>query len=213
MSRVLRATGTVFIALGVLILYFVVYELFGTSLQTHAHQRALKHEFATELAEPRATIVAPTGSPTPAAARPHRSAVRGIAELRIPKVGLDVIVVEGIALSDLQYGPGHYPDSAAIGGKGTTAIAGHRTGWGGPFFNLDKLRTGDRVILETVRGTFTYQVTRSVVVQPTDYWVIDGDPQSKAPNKLTLSTCTPRYTAKERLIVWADLIASEPRAA
>jgi sortase A len=211
MRRTLRTTGSVFITLGVLILYFVVYELFGTSLQTHAHQRVLKHEFQALLDDPRSALVVPTASPTPAAKAPAKRPIHGIAELIIPKIGVDVIVVEGVSLSDLAYGPGHYPDSAAFGAKGSAAIAGHRTGWSQPFYSLNELAKGDLVVLKTVRGTFTYRVTRAVVVEPTQYGVILGDPNSTASSKLTLTTCTPRYTSKHRLIVWADLIKAEPR--
>ncbi|MCA1834272.1 MAG: class E sortase [Actinomycetota bacterium] len=214
MRKTLRTTGSVFITLGVLILYFVVYEIFGTSLQTHAHQRALQKEFAAILDDPRSHLPdVPTASPTPAAPT-AKPGVHGIAELIIPSIGIDDIVVQGVTLYALAYGPGHYPDSADIGAKGTAAIAGHRTGWGSPFYNLNELGTGDTVILKTVHGTFTYRVTRgNVVVHADDYQVIRGDPNSDAETKLTLTTCTPRYTSKNRLIVWADLIKAEPVAA
>lgn len=208
--RVLRGTGTVFIVLGLVLLYFVVYELFGTSLQTKARQNALRSEFAQLLDDPRVTAT-PTASP---AARPKaKPRPTGIAQLVIPKIGVDAIVVEGVSLSLLAYGPGHYPDSAPIGTqRGTAAIAGHRTGWGSPFINLDQLDAGDQIILKTAQATYTYRISRgNVVVRPTDYWVVAGDPQSKARSKLVLTTCTPKYTSRNRLIVWADLVKTEPR--
>lgn len=212
--KVLRATGTVFIVLGAVILFFVVYELLGTSLQTRAHQSALREQFADLLDDPVVPVATPgatpSATPSPRAKRPP---IRGIAQIQIPRIGVDRIVVEGVSLSVLGYGPGRYPDSADIGAKGVTAIAGHRTGWGSPFINLDKLSAGDEIILRTAQATYTYRVTRSdVVVKPTDYWVIKGDPNSKAPSKLTLTTCTPKYTSKNRLIVWADLVQTVPRA-
>src|SRR5437867_6583834 len=145
MRRVVRTTGSVFITLGLLILYFVVYEIFGTSLVTHAHQRVLRKEFQAILEDPRTAVPVPTGSPS---ASPAAKIIRrhAIAELIIPKIGVDDIVVEGVTLDDLAYGPGHYPDSAQFGVKGTAAIAGHRTGWSQPFYDLNDLTTGDTVI-------------------------------------------------------------------
>lgn len=207
--KILRGTGTVFIVTGLLLLYFVVYELFGTTLQTRAHQSELREAFADILDDP---IVSPTGSPvpTPTATPRARHPVQGIARIVIPKINVDVIVVEGVELSRLAYGPGRYPESVPIGARGPTAIAGHRTGWGSPFIDLDKLDAGDDVILIARTGTFTYRVTNSRVVNPTDGWVINGDPQSKAASKLTLTTCTPKYTSRLRLIVWADLVKTAP---
>lgn len=209
--RILRNTGTVFIVVGLVILYFVVYELFGTSLQTKAHQNALRSQFVELLNDPRLHNT-PTPTVSPSAKPAAKRTVNGIAEIVIPKIHVDAIVVEGVTLYDLAYGPGHYPDSATIGAQGTSAIAGHRTGWGSPFIRLDELDAGDEIVIKTPRATYTYRITRgNVVVRPSDYWVVAGDPQSKAKTKLTLTTCTPKYTSRNRLIVWADLIKTEPR--
>lgn len=212
MRRLIRGTGTLFIITGLLLLYFVVYELVGTSLQTRAHQSALKEAFADILDDPDvvptvAPSVDPEQSPRPRKTGP---AVKPIARILIPKIGVDDYVVEGITLTRLAYGPGHYPDSADIGAKGPTAIAGHRTGWGSPFINLDKIGPGDSIVLVARTGTFTYRITDTAIVDANDGWVINGDPNSKAPAKLTLTTCTPKYTSKRRLIVWADLVKTEP---
>lgn len=206
MARVLRITGTLFIGIGLLILLFVLYELVGTTAITRGHQNTLRNEFVQVVAEP---------SPTSPPDRPARRAVRApaIAHLRIPRIGVDVIVVDGVTLNDLAWGPGHYPSTADIGSKGASAIAGHRTGWGAPFFNLDRLRAGDPVILETSEGTFTYRITDSTIVHPADVWVLAGNPASKATRQLVLTTCTPKFTSRDRLIYFADLVGSEPRAA
>jgi len=212
-AKIVRGTGTTFILLGLVILYFVVYELVGTSLQTHAHQRALRSQFAELLDQPPSKSASGfVSNPGPAS---KKATVSGIAEIIIPKIGIDDIVVQGVSLYDLAYGPGHYSDSAPIGSaNGTAAIAGHRTGWGSPFIRLDELATGDTITLKTAQATYTYRVTRgNVVVEPTDYWVVKGDPQSQAKGKLTLTTCTPKYTSRHRLIVWADLVSVAPRVA
>lgn len=207
--QAMRRVGNVLIVIGLLLLYFVVYEVFGTSLETRRHQSSLRAEFADILDDPR-TVPTVSPSPEPSAIRrsPQRPPV--IAQLIIPKLGVDVIVIEGVRIADLAWGPGRYPDSDAIGAKGSTAIAGHRTGWGSPFYNLDHLVGGDEVIIRTARATYHYRVTKgNVVVGPDDYWVTDGDPASRAPSKLALTTCTPRFTSKQRLIVWADLVSTE----
>lgn len=211
--RLLRGTGTVFIVLGLVILYFVVYELFGTSLQTRGHQNALRSEFAALLDDPRITTPTPTATPSVPPRSKSGPRPKAIAQILIPKIGVDDIIVDGVSLYVLGFGPGHYPDTAPIGApQGTAAIAGHRTGWGSPFIDLDQLDAGDEIILRTPQATYTYRITRgNVVVRPSDYWVVNGDPQSKAKAKLTLTTCTPKYTSRNRLIVWADLVKTEPR--
>lgn len=211
LMKILRGTGTVFIATGLLLLYFVAYELVGTSLQTRAHQSQLREAFADVLDDPNVVNPTVSPSPTPSVEPKRKTGIKGIARLIIRKIGVDDIVVEGVSLARLAYGPGRYPDTAPIGGKGSTAIAGHRTGWGSPFYNLNRLTTGDTIVLITPRTTYTYRVTKgNVVVGPNDYYVVNGDPNSKAASKLTLTTCTPRYTSKNRLIVWADLVKTEP---
>ncbi len=212
-GKIVRGTGTVFIVTGLLLLYFVVYELVGTSLQTRAHQSELKRAFADILEDPRVTATG-TPSPTPGTIdddpQPKAPRVKPIGRILIRKIRVDEYVVEGVSLSRLAYGPGHYPDSADVGANGSTAIAGHRTGWGSPFIDLDKLDRGDEIVLLTAKGTYTYRVTSSRVVTPNDGWVIGGDPNSTAAKKLTLTTCTPKYTSKNRLIVWADLVKTGP---
>ncbi len=121
--------------------------------------------------------------------------------------------MSGVQPADLKQGPGHYPDTPMPGQLGNSAIAGHRTTYGQPFYRLDELQAGDPIDLTTVQGHFTYRVTGSEVVNPSQSDVIDTvDPDLAT---LTLTTCTPRYTAKQRLIVFAELdlaASSAPQA-
>lgn len=205
--KALRVTGNLFILVGATLLLFVVYELVGTSLVTNGRQEALAQEFETIVAP------SPSASPSPAPSKkPRRKGPEPLGRIRIPKIGVKEILVEGTSLPKLAYGPGHYVDTAPLGGKGTTGIAGHRTGWGSPFINLDRLGRGDEVILETKTAIYTYRVTSTRIVNPGDYWVLQGDPKSKAPQKLALTTCTPKFTSRDRLIVWADLVSTKDRA-
>ncbi|HEX9697752.1 MAG TPA: sortase [Actinomycetota bacterium] len=208
-GRGYRIAGWTLIVLGAIILEFALYELVGTSLVTKNHQNALRDEFEQTIENP---VVVPTqsGIPTPSGEPTNRAiSSKAIALLKIPKIGVDVIVVDGVSLSRLTYGPGRYPSTARIGGEGSTAIAGHRTGWGSPFLNLDKLRPGDEITLDSIEGTtYRYRVTKRIVVGPDGGWVLRGNPDSSATSQLTLTTCDPKFTSRNRMIVWADLIAT-----
>lgn len=205
----LRISGILFTSIGVVILLFAFYEVVGTTAITKRHQATLQREFGEILA---AQAEPPAGTPNrPVAPLPTPTPEAPIARLRIPKIGLDVIVVEGVSRSALAKGPGHYPRTADPGARGPSAIAGHRTGWGAPFFDLNRLQTGDRVVVETSRATFTYLVTRKTIVEPSAVWVLNGDPRSGSDFRLTLTTCTPKFTARDRLVVWADLVRAVPR--
>lgn len=209
MSKALRVAGWTMIVLGAIVLEFAVYEVFGTSLANKGHQQALRQEFREQRDDP--VVGSPSSPPIASGSRPRNP--RAIARLRIPTIDVDVIVVEGTRLSDLAHGPGRYRTSAPIGSPGSTAIAGHRTGWGSPFLNMDKVGPGDTITLETPDGTrYVYRVTGRRIVGPNEAWVLKGNPDSAASTQLTLTTCDPKYTSRNRLIVWADLANTEGRA-
>ncbi len=126
--------------------------------------------------------------------------------LSIPKIGLDDAIVEGVGEAQLQQGPGHYPGTPLPGEAGNAAIAGHRTTYAAPFYDLNELHPGDLIYAQTAQGTFTYSVTQSFTVVPTNVSVLD----STAQPTLTLTTCNPRYSAAQRLVVKADLVQSTP---
>ena len=107
----------------------------------------------------------------------------------------------GVALSDLRKGPGHYPNTPLPGQLGNAAIAGHRTTYGAPFFRVDELAAGDEIIVTTVQGTFRYLVTEIKIVKPTDFSVLDPSPDAT----LTLTSCNPRYSSRQRIVVKARL--------
>ena len=116
-------------------------------------------------------------------------------------------VVDGVSVSDLQRGPGHYPGSAMPGEDGNFAVAGHRVTYGRPFFDLDEIRAGDEVRVWDRDGDhFVYEVTGTEVVGPRDSWVLDSDPQGTGEPTLTLTTCNPRFSLRERLIMFAELV-------
>ena len=130
-----------------------------------------------------------------------------LTRITIPKIGVDTIVVEGTSASALRAGAGHYPQTPLPCEPGNVAIAGHRTTYGKPFSNVDRLRPGDPIVLETPIGTCTYSVTRSFVTTPTDLSVLDPTEGGT----LTLTTCHPKGSARQRLIVKAELVATSAR--
>ena len=125
---------------------------------------------------------------------------------------INVVVVEGISGNALRAGAGHYPTTALPGDQGNVAIAGHRTGFGEPFRHLDKMRPGDLITLETPIGTYTYQVMEPFENHKNPWITNAKDTSVILPTieaVLTLTTCDPPHTSKNRLIVRAKLIKSE----
>ena len=126
-----------------------------------------------------------------------------LTRIKIPALDVNVVVVEGTSASALRAGAGHYPKTPLPCEAGNVSIAGHRTTYGKPFANVDRLKVGDTIILETPIGSCTYEVARQpFITSPTDFSVVANDP---AVHALTLTTCHPKGSAKERLIIRATL--------
>jgi sortase A len=179
--RALRWGASYLILLGLTLLSYVGYELWGTGIYTARAQSFLTteihlHGFPTRLVPGDA-----------------------VGFIKIPRIGLDMAFVQGIDLDDLAKGPGHYPRSALPGDGSNVVIAGHRTTHLAPFWSIDTLRLGDQIMLQTRRGTFLYRVQWVKVVDPTATWVSGP---TRRPS-LTLTTCNPRFSQRERLVVRA----------
>jgi sortase A len=125
-----------------------------------------------------------------------------IGRIRIPEIGVDQVIVEGTGTSDLRKGPGHYADTAWPGIRGTVGVAGHRTTYGAPFNEIDELERGDRVTLEMPYAEFVYRVEGSRIVPPTAVEVV----RRVGYDRLVLSACHPKYSAAERIVVFARLV-------
>ena len=199
--------GRTLIAAGTLILLFVVYQLWGTGLSEARSQDRLKDEFerlfpdAPEVPPPAPAAGSSTTTTFPdAPAAPPQG--QAIAIIRIPKLSLEKAIVQGVALKDLKKGPGHYPQTPMPGQPGNSAIAGHRTTYGAPFYAVDELKRDDKIYVTTAQGAFEYRVREIKVVRPSDTYVLDPTPD----NRLTLTTCHPRYSARQRMIVISELI-------
>jgi sortase A len=139
----------------------------------------------------------------------HAKAGSAVGRIGIPAIGASFVVVKGTGSSELENGPGIYPETSFPGVPGTTAIAGHRTTYLAPFRNIDQLHRGEPIVLDMPYARFNYKVIASRVVLPTDVSVLDPVGYSR----LVLSACTPLFSASHRLIVFARLISTTPLGA
>jgi LPXTG-site transpeptidase (sortase) family protein len=167
----------------------IAWSNFLADLQANKIQGKLATEFAS-LRDPR---LAREGDP--------------LTRLEIPKLGVDVIVVQGTSLSALRAGAGHYPSTPLPGQRGNVAIAGHRTTYGRPFNRIDELRPGDEIILTTPAGRYVYKVSRPPWVTDPYDWTVAGPSSDYL---LTLTSCHPKGSAAHRIIVRAKLASSGP---
>jgi sortase A len=214
LRQVLSITGKVLIGAGVLILLFTAYQIWGTALLEARTQSALRTTLQSEtnnqeirhaLAEASALDKLPTGPPVTASTTGDPAEGDPIGDIRIPVIGINQVFVEGTNTDDLRKGPGHYIGTPLPGQAGNAAIAGHRTTYGHPFYNLDGVQKGDPIVITTLQGIFVYDAIGSQVVSPTDTSVVDNT----LSNLLTLTTCNPRFSASTRLIVHAQLAHSQ----
>lgn len=224
--------GRTLIVTGLLMLGFVGYQLWGTGIETARAQRDLAAQFDDVLAGRAPSPTVPPTTPTTAApvtvpddstpsvtaetsttvaAEPSAEAPPTdpvdlgdpVARIEMPTLGTDHIVVAGVGVPELQLGPGHFPDTPLPGQLGNAAIAGHRTTYGQPFHDVDRLVRGDDIIVTTSAGTFVYQVTDTLIVDPSAYHVVATTDPSTA--MLTLTSCHPKWSAAQRIVIHAEL--------
>lgn len=125
-----------------------------------------------------------------------------IGTIRIPKIGLTHPVYEGVWLTVIDRGPGHWPGSAMPGGFGNAVFGGHRVTHSKPFRHVDQLVAGDEVHFDTAEGTFTYRVTETLVVEPEETWIVNQTPGYR----MTLFACHPPGSAAQRIVVFGELV-------
>ncbi len=206
-NRKVQVLGWTLIWSGVFIFGYVAWQLFGTDLLNARVQAeaapVLEQQFdEASLTPAEVEEVEVAGEPAEHVLEAIPAEDTGFAMLRVPRVGLEAVVFEGIAKPTLAKGPGHLPETPLPGQPGNSVISGHRTTYGRPFHDFDLLQAGDRLEVETGIGTHVYEVRDSFIVAPTDVWVADNKPGAW----LTLTTCNPKYSAKERLIITAELV-------
>jgi sortase A len=152
---------------------------------------------------------APAPQTRPAAAPVNERAkvpIVKIGEVRIPKIGLVHPIFEGVTLTVVDHGPGHWPGSAVPGQLGNAVFAGHRVTHSHPFRNVDKLVAGDEIIFVMPNGTFTYKMTKQEIVKPTDTWIVNPTPTAT----LTLFACHPPGSAAKRIVIRGEYVGFTP---
>lgn len=211
MRRGLRWSGTLLIVAGAgaLVWTLVVWRWQDpfTYLLAEREQRALSSQYERRLAEfdrpsPRRRSLIALREDLRAAARSYRrSAETGdaIARLEVPAMDVDHVVVEGTDKSSLKKGPGRYRGTFMPGEDELVYIAGHRTTYGAPFSDIDRLKRGDRVTLELPYATFEYAVTGRRIVPATYLRALE----SRGREEVALQACWPRFFATQRIIVYA----------
>ena len=228
-ARAIGVVGRGLVGSGLVVLLFAAYQLWGTGLSESKSQDRLSDAFEARMADALVALATtssvPAGgtgtltgapvedgsvAPTPTVPPELIDLVypaegEPLARIVIPRIGVDKVVVEGTAEGDLRKGPGHFGDSSLPGQKGNTAIAGHRTTYGAPFGDIDQLQPGDEIHLTTVLGQSTYRVAGTEIVSP-DQTEVVGD---FGDNRLTLTACHPKFSASQRIVVWA-LLEGDP---
>jgi sortase A len=220
MRRWLRILGTTLAVIGALILVWalVVWQWQDpfTALYTKwkQHQLASQYDkrarsFDSSISE--VSLAAERESIARAAKRYRRDSHRGqaIGRLHLPRMGLNIVVVNGTDHDSLKKGPGRDLRTFMPGENRLVYIAGHRTTYLAPFSDIDSLRRGDRVTIDVPYGTFIYTVTHHRIVRATDLSVL----RSPRHELLELQACHPRFFASHRYIAYARLIRVEPQGA
>jgi sortase A len=206
-----RVIGEVFITTGVLMLLFVTYQLWWTNVRAHAQAGSETHQLQNDWA---------SGKRNPGVFEPGQ----GFAILHIPKLDVVAPIAEGVSNAKVldkgmvgHYGEGSLKTAMPYDKTGNFGLAAHRNTHGEPFRYINKLKPGDPVVVETQDTYFVYKVTSMLpVTSPSNTSVLDPVPKGSGftrPGRyITLTTCTPEFTSKYRLIVWGKMVEERPRS-
>lgn len=225
-----RIFGTGLIATGVGLLLFVAITVaWGdpfTRLSESGDQDKLERAFAAATDDGEGLVETADLDPLltrRAAALARKATALGDAagQIRIPRIGMKKIFVNGARTQDLEKGPGLYRETLFPGSGRAVAIAGHRTTFGAPFLDVDKLKAGNIIELQMPYGRFTYTVTHTEIIAPNDWSILEygaaeptraGRQRVKTTRQcngtcehLVLTACHPKYSAAKRIAVYARL--------
>ena len=221
MRRNIQVLGWTLIWSGVFLFGYLGYQLFITDLINAGVQAEAADELGetiagAEIDQPPAQqidsaeyvgpdVVIPPETPDSVQFHPMEEPDTGesIAFIRIPKINVDEVVFEGVDRKTLKSGPGHMEETPLPWQPGNSVLSGHRTTYGRPFFDFDLLEPGDDIQVETAVGVHVYRVREMQIVEPTDVWVTGDRPGGW----MTLTTCNPKFSARQRLVVWAEMVS------
>jgi sortase A len=211
-----RGLGELLITLGLVLLLFLVWQLWWTDVAAGRTQHSITNDLQRSWDAP---IPKPSATPTPRAEDPplRLREGRAFALIHVPRFGHDYVrpVLQGVAADVLDRGVGHYPDTADPGAVGNFAIAGHRVTYAKPFNQIADLRTGDPIVIETARSWFVYRVVGHVIVTPDRVDVIapvPGHPGSRPTRRMmTMTACHPEFSARQRYVVFSELQTRLPK--
>jgi sortase A len=236
-TRIVRAFGWTSVGLGLFLFGFLFHQLFITTFFAQRANVALEVEAVDYFGDAEITQVPYTPTDTGGAPLPEASSApdlggptgpeqrvdspdepafifvegqpeqgQAFAILTIPKIDKlsdGWAIVEGVGRSQLKTGAGHYPATPLPGQPGNASIAGHRTTYGAPFYDLEVLDPGDTIEVETAVGVSVYEVRETIIVKPTEIWVTQDRPGAW----LTLTTCHPKLSSRQRLVVFAEMVS------
>ncbi|WP_256726452.1 class E sortase, partial [Streptomyces acidiscabies] len=206
-----RALGEMFITTGVLMLLFVGYQLWWTNVRAHAQAGSEADQLQKDWA---------SGKGAPGTF----SAGQGFALLHIPKLDVVVPIAEGVSNKKVldkgmvgHYGEGTLATPMPDAKTGNFGLAGHRNTHGEPFRYINRLQPGDAIVVETQDEYFVYKMASMLpVTSPSNTSVLNAVPPGSGftqPGRyITLTTCTPEFTSKYRLIVWGKMVEERPRS-
>lgn len=209
-------TSEVLLTISALIVLYVGWQLGWQDLQAGREQARAAHALSGQWAS---TPVARQKAVSSSGARQPRLG-HAFAIIHVPRFGDDWAprpIIEGVAATQLDHGVGHYPGTALPGQTGNFSVAGHRVTFGRPFNQITELRPGDPIVVETADGWAIYGVTGSRIVLPTETEVtaaVPGHPGIEPTRAMmTLTACHPMFSARERYVVHAQLVRTQPRSA
>jgi sortase A len=218
MRRGLRGLSSVLIATGVLLVLDAVLTVVWQEPVTAIYGKVRQNELGGDLEKLNKTPLTPSERSVlrvlrsddqrvaflARSMRRHIHDGQAIGRLRIPHIHANYVMVEGTDAPALRKGPGHYPATPLPGMPGTVGVAGHRTTYLAPFNKLDKLRKGDRVVLEMPYGVVSYRVEQTRIVKPTAVWVT----KRVGYDRLVMTACHPKYSAAKRIAVFARQVSA-----
>jgi sortase A len=199
--KIARGIGELLITIGLIILMFALYEVYGKTEIVNAHQQTLNQQLTQQWnGTPGSGGGTTTSDPQPLAGD-------AFARLYLPVLAKHWVIVEGVSLADIEFAPGHYPGTAMPGQTGNFAVAGHRIP--SIFWNLQQLTKGQLIVVQTRTNWYVYTVTEQEAVLPNAIKVIAPVPDQigVAPHAamMTLTTCNPKWADYQRLVIHAVL--------